>query len=374
MTWLRISAVDAWFFRDGRPYTQGETSQSDVTSLFPPSPLTISGALRAALARANGWDGKPKGWTPVHLDMLGRGPEETGKLSFRGPFLSREGSQLFPLPLHLLVREGRQFALVAPAASTACDLGHAVHLPQPRAADRQHIDWKRPAESFLTAQGLDRVLAGKLPQPDELIAASHLRILEARIGLKRDAYNHATGDEGDLYSPVYVRLAEKGHDVSLLVEVRGEPSGWQWPKLIPFGGESRMAALEPIPKPPAVPRYCNGSEVLLLCLTPLRLPLSGHTPIRPLPGRAFFASLGIDDLELVSACTDRPVMIGGWDSQAPGPLPLRPCLPAGTVLFCRASGDATTRLQKLVDIGLGADARLGFNQFTLGVWPSFPAT
>ncbi|MEX2381429.1 MAG: type III-B CRISPR module-associated Cmr3 family protein, partial [Opitutales bacterium] len=51
MKTLHLIPQDAWFFRDGRPYTKEENDQSDVESLFPPVPSTLSGALRVALAR-----------------------------------------------------------------------------------------------------------------------------------------------------------------------------------------------------------------------------------------------------------------------------------------------------------------------------------
>ncbi len=47
---LIFEPLDTLFFRDGRPFNQGE-GNGGVESLFPPSPTTLVGAARVALAR-----------------------------------------------------------------------------------------------------------------------------------------------------------------------------------------------------------------------------------------------------------------------------------------------------------------------------------
>ena len=32
----KLTPVDTWFFRDGRPYNRGESNLADIKSLFPP--------------------------------------------------------------------------------------------------------------------------------------------------------------------------------------------------------------------------------------------------------------------------------------------------------------------------------------------------
>jgi len=73
---------------------------------------------------------------------------------------------------------------------------------------------------------------------------------------------------------------------------------------------------------------------------------------------------------VVSACLDRPQRIGGWNSLAHRPLPLRCVLPPGSVLFCEvpengrkavASCDGTVRL--------GVRCEMGFGLVALGAWP-----
>ena len=98
---VQFVPLDTWFFRDGTPFTAQSAPQEDVGSLFPPYPPTLVGALRAALARANGWDEAGR-WPPELCEVLGDGPEDLGVLSFAGPFLLRDGQPLFQAPRHLL--------------------------------------------------------------------------------------------------------------------------------------------------------------------------------------------------------------------------------------------------------------------------------
>ena len=89
MIGLRLEPVDTWFFRDGTPFTKGDSPQENVGSLFPPPPATVVGALRAALARSRGWGGRGS-WPPEICEILGDGPDDLGQLRFDGPFLLRE--------------------------------------------------------------------------------------------------------------------------------------------------------------------------------------------------------------------------------------------------------------------------------------------
>lgn len=52
MAWFFIEADDVLMFRDGRPFTAGESHV--IQSLFPPSPLTLQGALRSYILNQAG--------------------------------------------------------------------------------------------------------------------------------------------------------------------------------------------------------------------------------------------------------------------------------------------------------------------------------
>jgi len=101
--WFQLSPVDAWFFRNGRPFNRGENSGAGET-LFPPTSSTVIGALRATLARQLGWTGKGP-WKQEQIEVLGD-RQDLGGLQFLGPFPTRRSSDevqpWFRVPNHIL--------------------------------------------------------------------------------------------------------------------------------------------------------------------------------------------------------------------------------------------------------------------------------
>lgn len=365
MNCFALTPQDAWFFRDGRPYNHGESNQADVQSIFPPPARTLTGAIRAALARTNGWDGKRGDWSPALTTALGDGPDNLGQLQFTGPFLIKDAQALWPLPRHLLgrIKSGKWTpkAFLRPAdRSIETDQG-SLRLPEmPLPATER--DGLKPAESaWVTRAGLNDILSGRLPARNTIFKSSELWQVESRIGFKRDEATRTVG-EGDLYSPAYVRL-HRG--VAVGVGYSGLPADMNnLPGLFPLGGESRLAQCEawpdkPLPVAPPTSVFqpdTNGQvRFIVVLLTPGRL-----DPSKP----------PLDSVELVSACLGRPLLIGGWDSLRHEPLPLEPFLPAGSVWFCQAPADRLPDIVKRHGGWLGEHTSHGFGQIALGLWPS----
>ncbi len=369
MIGVRLEPVDTWFFRDGTPFAADSAPQDGVASLFPPHPASVAGALRAALARCNGWNGAGR-W-PTELDaVLGDGPDDIGALSVDGPFLLRDGQPLFRAPRHLLgstdAGAWTPRVLLRPGPETVCDLGDAVRLPEaPRTADEIETleaggDW------WLTGTGMETVLRGHVPPVSAVAPSRELWREEARIGLERGRHTR-TAVERMLYSTRHVRLAR---GVSLGARLRGLPAGWTPPfgRLAPLGGESRLAEcaewqVEPLPALSA-DEIDDRGRVTFIALTPLDLDheiCRGEKPLA-LPG----------DARIVSACLSRPQRIGGWDSLQHEPRPIRSVLPPGSVLFCEvAEPRRFVHAVRAADgmVRMGARQRWGFGLVALGVWP-----
>ena len=74
----------------------------------------------------------------------------------------------------------------------------------------------------------------------------------------------------------------------------------------------------------------------------------------------------------MSACLERPLRIGGWNSLASRPLPLRSVLAPGSVLFCESS-EPRRFLDAMMDgsglPSLGKRQAFGFGAVALGTWP-----
>lgn len=377
MQYYALTPQDAWFFRDGRPYNHGESNQADVESLFPPPARTLTGALRAALARANGWNGLSGGWPQAVADAFGHGPNDLGALQFTGPFLIRghragQGNALWPLPRHLLgkVEPGRwtPTAFLRPAEQpTETDRGTLI-LPEASLPTDERSGLKPAESAWVTRAGLTNILAGRLPAVDAISQPPDLWRTESRVGLKREEATLTVG-EGDLYSPAYVRLC-KG--VALGLALSGVPTGMNGlPNLFPLGGESRLAqcdlwnsdALPPAPDAGTLAPDASGQvRFIVVLLTPGKVPATQSS---------------IENAEVVSACMGRPLLIGGWDSLRRESLPLEPFLPAGSVWFCRAAVDTVRQVLCRHGGWIGEYTRHGFGQIAIGRWPqphSVPAT
>ena len=358
MKTIALTPMDAWFFRDGRPYNEKETNQADVPSVFPPPARTLSGALRAALAQANG------GWNAHLNEVFGSGPNELGALQFTGPFLINNGQALWPLPRHVLgyAKDGWEPAafLRPDEETTHCDAGE-IKLPIIALPADKKAEGLKPAEtSWITASALGALLSGKLPAAADIFAPSKLWALEARVGLRRDE-TKLTAGEGALYSPAYVRL-HKG--ISLGMGIAGVPDdiNAHVPSLFPLGGESRLAqcddwAHEPLPAPP--PRESFKADAAGCIRFTIILLTPGCFKAPSLPGA-----------EIISACVGKPQFIGGWDSLKREPLPLQPFAPAGSVWFCTTGKADFAAIHSKHGTHLGPHTAHGFGQIVIGHWPS----
>jgi CRISPR-associated protein Cmr3 len=365
--YFALTPQDAWFFRDGRPYNHGESNQANMESVFPPPARTLTGAVRAALARANGWEGKLRGWPQAVTEAFGNGPNHLGRLQFTGPFLLLNGEPLWPVPRHLMGRSQggvwKPLALLRPDdVETETDQGRR-RLPRVVLPPGEMPGGHKLAEAaWITAAGLTDLLAGRLPPAESVHRPDILWQFESRVGLQRDASTLNVG-EGDLYSPTYVRLCRK---VALGVGLAGVPPDLNGlPPLFPLGGESRLAQAEPWsgdPLPAAPPaksfEAASGGSIrfAVVLLTPGRF----EDP----------APLLASGAKTVSACVGKPQFIGGWDSLRNEPLPLEQFHPAGSVWCCEAPAAEFPNILARHGQWLGDYTAHGFGQIVIGLWPS----
>ncbi len=356
--------VDTWFFRDASPFPAGSAAQNDVGGLFPPFPPTVSGALRAAYARANGWSGEMGKWGPDLDRKLGTGIADPGELGIVGPFVLLDRQPLFEVPasLYKLEGDGNTLLLACPGTPIECDLGKSVRLP--------HVDAGRPGRligvsgCMMNAQGLAAVLRGEAPEPSALVEVDDLWATEARIGLELD-FESRTARQGMLFGTRHIRLRR---NVSLGVLQTNLPDGLDSPsgQLCTLGGESRLAELADWEWDPKVLRAgleSASERISLVALTPLCISPEAVKGQRDIDG--------LEGVRVVSACTSGWVRVGGWDSVNSVPVDLRSCLSPGSVLFCEVSRP------EIVQQGLGRRDGIpqigdlqahGFGGVAIGSW------
>ncbi len=367
---IQLSPVDTLFFRDSRSYAVTSTSTEHAGGQFPPHPTTVVGALRAWLARANGWDGR-RNWRecgPEMSDVLGDGygPDSLGRLRFDGPYVLHRGEPVYPLPAHVVGAgeddDWRPVAQLRPGPPVRCDLGEEVRLPEPSSPNPE---LKPGTGWWVTRAGMAEVLRGGVPDRKHLLPASALWSTEERVGIQRDD-DTRTVHERMLYTSRHVRLAK---DVTIGVRVHGVPEPW-WARCapaVPLGGEARWAEQQPWPGDAHLtpPRSQIRERTALVALTPIH---AGDEFYRP-GGR--IPPLG--DATVVSACLPRVERVGGWASVGarPGPMSMCSILPAGSVLFCEVKDPAG--LQAAVErdtepLRIGEWRKWGFGAVALGAW------
>lgn len=364
----KLTPVDTWFFRDGRPFNQGEANLADIKSLFPPFAMTAVGAIRASLARGLGWNGKGD-WSSDIKKKLGDG-RHLGPLRVRGPYLIRERNgkcePLFPVPLHLLGKlsenEGgqwKQLNLLKPGEKVDCDIGNQVRLP----SLKNSSGLKSLYGSYLTLADMSAVLnEGDLSKVCP-VRGSDLWDFDFQVGIERDFQTHATV-EGALYSISRVRL-ENG--VALAVEIDGLDKEMDLQSTLPFGGEGRLAhvnSLDDTIKIPEAPLFkpCPDNKIRFTVthLTPARFEGLWPGPGKEIPD--------LDGAKVVSACLERPIWIGGWDTIKKEPLPLEPFLPGGSTWFCEAENNLAEKIARCNGRHIGKYGEFGFGEIAIGLW------
>lgn len=350
--------LDTLFFRDGSPYNRQEL-QSNICTIFPPSPTTLIGAIRAAWARSMKWrDGER--WDKNIQSRLGSGFNLPEGVSFDGPYLFRNSEPLFPAPAHLLGilpdkpeenEKPRKLLLLSPCHQMETDLGN-VQIPDIQNSADLEGHKVLTDEWWITASGLKQILLGIVPDCETLVYCNNLWQVEHRTGNFRDPATRTTGLMS-LYAPQHIRLH---HNVSLVMYAEGLPEEHHYAvqqQPAPVGGEARictltietghLSSLLNISEPKSSEQY------LLIALTPVQLGSS------PRPG------LTIGDGKLQSACNPLPVMLGGWDRDKPRKLV--PCLRPGSVLFLQS--EQAHRMHEIIKHG--NNPQWGFGRFISGV-------
>ncbi len=374
----QFDPFDSWFFRESRPFDSIGGAQ--LSSHFPPPARTLAGAIRTAIGEFSGVDwhryNNVDDTTHKNLrDQLGDS-QSFGNFLINGPYLLQNGERLYPAPLLLLEKEGQVVRLVPGEDEVACDLGRIrlPKLPQP-------LPGAAPLENtWLTRAGLEKVLSGGVPEPDEDVRrARALWSGEERLGIGRDT-RRRTNIEGLLYQTRHIRLHEK---ISLGVQVGGIDEKFLPPRgMLRLGGEGRFSSFEvsPLPSAPlALPTFASN-RLLLVLLTPADFFSADDTPSWKPPG--FKQTEASQDenggvwrweldgvtLRLVSAIIGKTVREGGWDMANRQPRALRSLIPSGSCYFCEIEGDARSVAEQLHHRKLGRETELGRGEIAVGVW------
>jgi len=367
---LRLDPVDTWHFGQGIPTQAESASQLARTSALPPSPWTVAGALRVALACAKGWDGAGI-WSSEVARVVGDGPYDLGQISLAGPLLVEGDTPLVPVPAHILEAHGALIPVIGPGASVACDLGPSVRLPECRSDLTSLVETR--VGTLLPLSQACRLMRGQSVPKSATQHLEELWALEPRTGIARERATR-TAAEGALFDIVHVRPRRLGVGLTVLARDMGDL--WtQAEGLVRIGAEGRLAELSVAQGPTAdvaealrpdkevLDAIANTGRAALAVLTPALLTAEqwrGAAPLEELGGA-----------RIVCACGPRPIRLGGWDGRRSSPTPQRSFVAAGSVLFLDHNPPAL--LASIEGLGevpqIGSHTSAGFGLVLVGAWP-----
>lgn len=378
MTWLYMQPTDVWLFRTGHPFNAGETDYA--RSMFPPSPLTVQGAMRSAVATSGRFSNAEL------REIIGtHGCSDTGQFSMGAITFGRKHpstrhiEQFFPIPQDVtLAKEAEELAYLHYLVPDTSKEPFAV--PDKSSADGTvqlsplNLSLKQEAvRGWFSRELFEKYLAGEPLSKESVIPHDQDKpsffTSEYRFGIGMD-YNLGTTDReaGKLYYVQFIRMMP---DTGLLIDVdEAFLSNAKWPQksALSFGGEQHTAHVEQIQLAPHNWQKITSEEFKVIFLSPTYFNRGWHTD-----WSQFFEG----DVELISAAIARPQLIGGWDSQARQPLPMHRYVPAGSVYYFR--GKAHLKTDVITENPVGStsqngdthiiDAKsLGFGRFAIGKW------
>jgi CRISPR-associated protein Cmr3 len=372
MTWLFIEPTDVWFFRDGRPFPAG--GGYTARGVFPPSPMTLQGALRSlVLAQSNVDWGAFRNSIGVETSAVAAqigSPTCLGAFNMRGPFLARliedRVERLAPMPADAFVAQrspdGQEVTYAAFCPSQNINFGanwpsaalRPLWPPDGARKDAPSGNWWLPPESLIDYLN-DQEFSALTERP--------LYDHEPRLGIALD-YGRRRPREGMLYQTEFVRPRL---DVGLLVwldpAIVIPSSGW-----LALGGQARAARYGVVPENSVqlgLPSLQPTQRIKLLLLTPAFFD-GGWQP----SNGAWSALLGMQGARLVAVALGRPCLLGGWDVARRGHKEMCAYAPAGSVYYFECDQPVGVSAGPLTQTPPGAlpHDRLGFGQVAAGTW------
>lgn len=382
-----FTQLDTWFFKESRPMESIGGSQ--LGSVFPPSPATLSGAIRSAIGELLGID-----WKRYHqnetqrlrlevdpYEVIGDG-ERTGSVTFGYPSIivqkNNKWSALVPAPIDLMKNNsGDIVTLEVPKEPVRCDIG-TVRLPAlPRSKNTDDKVAKPLEGCWLTQHGWNEYRNGRAVTQEHVVNIDELVSREPRIGIARNN-KLGTSIDGMLYQTEHLRVRnQKFADVGLKVLVHGLPACVEELLInelsaVRLGGEARMALVE-VNKA----SIANLEAVKLKRTHKLvfRTPAYFESETGWLPADAtkvnkdnhdvFQFELNGKSVNLVCQVSDKPIQIGGWDYKLKQPKPLRSFLPAGSCWYLHSEEPLTNsdvqKIGKLTQFGYGSAELIAWN-------------
>jgi len=351
---VRIEPLDTLFFRDGKPFSQGEETWADGYLLPPPS--VIYGALRTAIATQNG----------ISFEDV---EEKLGLQNFE--ILSiyiRMGDQLvLPLPMDLVEYDGKEkniqhaekeakrYAVKPLVPSPVSNLTFSVQknkakylLISPKGEKVENIE-----HGAILATELNKYLVGNLEQTEALKLTDYVQN-EPKVGIGREDLTRFA-EEGNLYRVDMKR----GEDLQIGVAFKLTAYQHLSP-VVQLGGERKLALISSTRIPFSVAKQA-------IDFTGKRFKIYFATPAILKNGEPDLSRLGIS-ATLVAACVGKSLSIGGFDMKNNRAKPMYRVVPAGSVFYYEAESDVSSLNGKQGTSLSDEQREQGFGIAYFGIW------
>ncbi|PZA07711.1 MULTISPECIES: type III-B CRISPR module-associated protein Cmr3 [unclassified Meiothermus] len=334
---LEIHALSPLLFRDGRPFSAADGTETAAQSLPLPLPSTLAGFVRTQVGLAAGM-----GFSHQELQNL-------HGLQVCGPLLARGGEILLPAPRDAVIyKEGEKPQLMklrpfSPPEGAGCDLPGGL-LPLEVTQDVK----PESGYNFWTAGEMERWLLDEEVLPAEKISGLPS---ETRVHVAMDPAK-GKAREGQLFSVAYRPLEtgkgpEDYRPASLRVRL-SLSNGWTPARIGYLGGERRPVAVEvkeglseywydcPEGLKKRFAGLGKGARVRLVLATPALFE-GGWRPgwVEKSGTGELHLPRGLSKvrLRLVAAAVGRREPVSGWSLRAKQPKAVRWMVPAGSVYF-----------------------------------------
>lgn len=389
---FRIRAFDTLFFKESRPFEA--IGGSELTSVFPPPPRTVLGAVRTAIGDAKGvnWASFKNGADEAKgvREIIGYG-DDLGALSLGGIWLSiaKEESlkdeptfeRLFPAPLMVLkktlVDDSVAFERLQVGKPVQTHMGNA-HLPE---LPEGKIGFKPLESCWLTLSGLESVLAGSIPSKQDIFEEDGLFKKESRLGIARNNQTRMV-EEKMLYQSKHIRPQA---NLAIEFDISGVPDDLINERVLRLGAEGRLAGMSLVDQTkqetfPSAPKVTSDTcGIILTLLAPAYFGEQEWKPSEfevgkdqnndtetPVKWRGELLGM---KLTLHASVIGKAQREGGWNVAEHKPRSVQSLIPAGSCFYCTVdNGDIQAAIDALHGQSIGQQTELGRGRVVCALW------
>lgn len=310
---IKIDALDTLFFKDGKPFSWGEDNWAD--GIFPPTPSTIYGALRAAYFAEN-----PDKFAVRNTDV-----DPSLNLRINGFY----------------IKLGEDICFISPKDTVALgkDELQKLHLIDNKTVSTNKLSQlfyfdgdekvEYNSDAYLSRTDFKRYLTAKKDSFNYL-DINNFKQVEPKIGIARNDRTH-TSDEAKLYRVGMQRMFKSDKNyLSFVVDFEGielPDTG-----LLKIGAEGKAVSYNIYDEIELSISDLDISKHFKLYLATPAIFENGWLPSWIDPDTFTGEFKGIK-LKLVSAAVGKPQKIGGFDMKTKKPKAMRNAVHAGSV-YC----------------------------------------